>query len=212
MYVMRLLTAADAQAAVALVQERVRALDARVPGRASSAPLRIAAFLGAPPGPGGCVAGLFEGDVLLAVLVLARSSGLLPNPPGGRALAVVDAYTHPGMRKLRLGMMLSMWISDHATRLTPPASQVTAVVHDAYLASYLCQMCAWVQDRHVRDAGRHAIVLHRPAERVPALAQAIATDPALITAVSAGGKAREGDADRPVRCGRPPVPPMRGGR
>ncbi|WP_371647963.1 MULTISPECIES: hypothetical protein [unclassified Streptomyces] len=210
MYVMRLLTAADRQAAVTLVQERMRALDARAPGKAGSAPLHIAAFLGTPPSPGECVTGLFEGDVLLAVLVLARSNGLLPSPPAGQhtqaELVVVDAYTHPSMRELRLGILLSMWVSDHAARLTPPASHVTAVVRDPYLASYLCQMCAWVEDRHVQEAGRHEIVLHRPAEELRNLNQAITTESALITVFNHCGTAGD-DVREALPSG---IPPLRG--
>ncbi|PKV82688.1 hypothetical protein [Streptomyces sp. TLI_146] len=185
MYVMRVLTSADTQAATALVRERIGALDAERAGRdAGAVTLRIAGSLGMRPSPSGCVAGLFDDGDLLAVLVLARHGS-----PDERALDVVDAYTHTSMRALRLGVLLSMWVSDHATRLTPPASRVTTVVHDPRLAAYLIEMCAWEQERHVRDAGRHAVFLHRPAEQLCNLDVLIGTEAVLVDALSEAGPA-----------------------
>ncbi|WP_369383191.1 hypothetical protein [Streptomyces sp. cg36] len=199
MYVMRLLTAADTAAAVTLVQDRVRALDAELPGEGAAVPLRIAAFLGTPPSAGGCVAGLFDDDLLRAVVVLARED----RTPGvdldacgrqrqRRVLEVVEAYTHARMRHLRLGVLLSMWVSDQAACLTPPASRVTVSVHDRRLADYLCQMCAWELERQAQDGGRQVLFLHRAAERLPALDQAILTEAALRTALKTQGPPVEG--------------------
>lgn len=186
MYVMKVLTSADAKAVGELIDLRMdRQLHRRhaIHGEAADL-LDLVAHAEAD-----CSLmplGLWDDGTLVCVFALARAApgdGWSAEEREEPSLLVSLAHAH--LEHPHLARSVTPWLQDHAARLPDPPRAVRCTVYAADLAWYLIRTCRWQLVREVREPQRRVYLLQHTPQRIENVQALIRTSPE-VTACAVG--------------------------